>query len=101
MIQKRSQAACAAMSFSGPAAPPNKAPEKPTPKNGLAAARPAWQFVDAFNRLAQVDDCAAELRADAYRALSRLNERGWPQDADPARFPNASERSDLLERALF
>lgn len=66
----------------------------------LAATRPAWQFVDAFNRLAQIDDCAAELRADAYRALSRLKERGWPQDADPARFPNASERSDLLERAL-
>lgn len=66
----------------------------------LAASRPAWQFVDAFNRLTQIEDCGAEPRADAYRALSRLKERGWPQDADPARFPIASERSDLLERAL-
>ena len=66
----------------------------------LAAPRPAWQFVDAFNRLAQIDDCGAELRADAHRALSLLKERGWSQDADPARFPIASERTDLLERAL-
>jgi HEAT repeats len=66
----------------------------------LAAARPAWQFVDAFNRLAQIEDCGAELRADAHRELLRLKQQGWPQDADPARFPNASERSDLLEKAL-
>lgn len=66
----------------------------------LAVPRPAWQFVDAFNRLTQIDDCGAELRADAHQALLRLKAQDWPQDADPARFPIASERSDMLEKAL-
>lgn len=66
----------------------------------LDAARPAWQFVAAFTRLGQVGECDAELRAEVYQALSRLRDEGWAEDADPARFPSAGERSDLLERAL-
>ena len=40
-IQKTSQAACFSISCEGPAMPPNMALEKPTPQNGLAAAKPS------------------------------------------------------------
>jgi hypothetical protein len=66
----------------------------------LGVAEPAWQFVDSFNRLAQLGDGDRALRAEAHRALLRLKEKGWAENADPARFPNAGERSDMLARAL-
>ena len=68
--------------------------------NELGEAQAAWQFVDSFNRLPQLDDCAPELRADAHLALRRLQEQGWPELADPARFPIAQERADMLAKAL-
>jgi HEAT repeats len=66
----------------------------------LAAADVAWQFVDSFNRLPQLDLCAADLRAEALRALRALDGQGWPQEADPARFPVAHERAEMLARAI-
>jgi hypothetical protein len=66
----------------------------------LAAERVAWQFVDAFNCLPLLADCSVDLRADAHLALGRLRERGWPEDADPTRFPVAYERAEMLAKAL-
>ena len=66
----------------------------------LGAAQTAWQFVDSFNRLPQLDDCTPELRADAHLALRRLQEQGWPELDDPARFPIAHERADMLTKAI-
>lgn len=68
--------------------------------NELGAAQPAWQFVDSFNRLPQLDDCAPELRGEAHLALRRLQEQDWPELADPARFPQAHERADMLTKAI-
>ena len=66
----------------------------------LAAAEPAWQFVDSFNRLPQIEFCGADLRAEAHSALRRLRHEDWPEQADPARFPVAHERADMLTRAI-
>jgi hypothetical protein len=66
----------------------------------LAAPQVAWQFVDSFNRLPQFEDCAADLRAEACPALRRLREQGWSDDADPARFPVAHERAEMLAKAI-
>ena len=68
----------------------------------LADTQAAWQFVDAFNRLPhQFDACDADLRAEAHRALLGLEEQDWPQNtADPARFPVAQERAEMLAKAI-
>ena len=66
----------------------------------LAAEQVAWQFVDSFNRLPQLDDCAPDLLAEAHRALRRLREQDWPQDGDSDRFPAAPERAEMLARAI-
>ena len=60
----------------------------------------AWQFVDSFNRFPPLDGSAADLLADAHRALRRLRDQGWSQDADPARFPVAQERAEMLAKAI-
>jgi hypothetical protein len=66
----------------------------------LGAERVGWQFVDSFNRLPQFDLCAADLRAEAHRALRALAGQGWPRDADPARFPAEHERAEMLAKAV-
>ena len=66
----------------------------------LATEPVAWQFVDSFNRLPAFDHCAADLLAQAHRALRRLRDQDWPQDADPARFPVAQERAEMLAKAI-
>lgn len=66
----------------------------------LAVPEPAWQFVDSFNRLPQIEFCSADLRAEARLALRRLQDQGWPEHADPARFPIAQERADMLTKAI-
>ena len=66
----------------------------------LAAAQVAWQFVDWFNRVTQVEESGADLRADAHAALRRLEQLGWAEDVDPARFPAAHERAEMLTNAI-
>ena len=66
----------------------------------LATEPVAWQFVDSFNRFPPLDGCAPDLLADAHRALRRLRDQGWSQDADPARFPVAQERAEMLAKAI-
>jgi HEAT repeats len=66
----------------------------------LATEPVAWQFVDSFNRFPPLDGSAADLLADAHRALRRLRDQGWSQDADPARFPVAQERAEMLAKAI-
>lgn len=66
----------------------------------LGAAEVAWQFVEAFNRIPLHDGCPAELREDARLALRRLHVQGWPQYADPTRFPVATDRADMLAKAI-
>ena len=66
----------------------------------LAVADPGWQFVDAFNRHAHIEFCDADLRHEARTALRRLRDEGWAEHADPARFPSAQERADMLEKAI-
>jgi hypothetical protein len=68
--------------------------------NELGAAQPAWQFVDSFNRLPQLEDCTPDLRASAHLALRRLQVQAWPDLADPTRFPVAQERADMLTKAI-
>ena len=81
-----------------------------------AVPQPVWQFVDCFNRLPPFNDGAGDRDRDrdrdsdggdaaglcgqAHVALRRLQAEGWPQQADPSRFPVASERADMLARAL-
>jgi hypothetical protein len=66
----------------------------------LAVTPVAWQLVDWFNRLPQVEDCTPDLRAEAHQALRRLAELNWAEDADPARFPVAHERAEMLTKAI-
>lgn len=67
----------------------------------LSAAQVVWQFVDSFNHLALLYTCADELRAEAHRALLRLEDEGWPGNgADPARYPVAHERAEMLASAV-
>jgi hypothetical protein len=66
----------------------------------LFAAKVAWQFVDWFNRVAQVEESSADLRAEAHAALRRLKQLAWAEDVDPARFPAAHERAEMLAKAI-
>lgn len=66
----------------------------------LAGAQAAWQFVDAFNGLPLLEDCTAEHLAEAHLALRRLQKQHWPEQDDPARFPVAQERAEMLRKAI-
>jgi hypothetical protein len=66
----------------------------------LSDADVAWQFVDAFSHLPPLEGWFDELRSAAHAALRRLLELGWPDRGDPACFPLAQERAEMLARAI-
>ena len=67
----------------------------------LNATQLAWQLVDSFNHLALLSTCADDLRTEAHLMLQGLEEQGWPENsADPARYPVAHERAEMLAGAI-
>lgn len=67
----------------------------------LSAVEIVWQLVDSFNHLALLGTCDVGLRTEAHLILQRLEDQGWPESsADPARYPVAHERAEMLAGAI-